>query len=117
MVKIMDRYFYSVELDHDGNKVVHMYGNIYWNDTDMTETDHRYAEWTFLYITLDELKELVENDEFFEYVNERVNYLGDITEKDAIETSDKFFNEHPGSMLHIKNVNEETVCGNYWFDV
>ena len=113
----MDRYFYSVELNSDGNKEIHMYGNIYLNDADETEMNYRFAEWTGLYITLDELKELVENGWFFEHVNERVDYLGDITEEDAIESSRKYFEGYPGECLHIKNVNEETICGDYWFDI
>lgn len=113
----MDRYFYSVELNDDGNKEIHMYGNIYLNDTDMSETNYRIAEWTGLYVTLNELKELFEDDYFFEYVNEKVNYLGDITKEDAIESSSKYFEGYPGECLHIKNVNAETICGDYWFDV
>ena len=39
----MDRYFYSIELD--GNeKVIHFNGNIYFNDGDESETDHRIAD-------------------------------------------------------------------------
>jgi hypothetical protein len=112
----MDRYFYSVELNCDGNKVIHMSGNIYWNDVDTSETDYRCAEWTFFYISLNELKELVENGWFYEYVNERVNYLGDITKAEALEACVRYFNGKPGVYLHIEDVNEETPCGDYWFE-
>ncbi len=112
----MDRYFYAVELDDDGNKVIHMSGNVYWNDVDTTDTDYRCAEWTFFYIPINELKELIKNDWFYEYVNERVDYLGDLTEAEAIETCDQYFNGKPGVYLHIKDINEETPCGDYWFD-
>ena len=40
----MDRYFYTIECDADGNKIIHMLGNVYFNDADGTETDHRHAE-------------------------------------------------------------------------
>ena len=112
----MDRYFYSVELDDDGNKIVHMSGNVYWNDVDTTLTDYRCAEWTFFYITLKELMELIENDQFYEYINELVNYLDDITEEEAFETCDRYFSGKPGASLHIKDVNAETPCGDYWFE-
>ena len=62
----MDKYFYSVEMD--GNKkVVHLFGNVYLNDVDETETNYRHAEWTGLYIDLEELKELIEKN--WDYLN------------------------------------------------
>lgn len=112
----MDRYFYSVELDDDGNKIVHMSGNVYWNDVDTTPTDYRCAEWTFFYIKLKELRELIESDLFYEHINEFVNYLDDITEEEAFKTCDQYFNGKPGVNLHIKDVNEATPCGEYWFE-
>ena len=113
----MDRYFYSVEVDCEGNKVIHLSGNVYCNDGDDTETNHRIAEWTFLYITMDELKELIKNDHFYEYVNERVNYLGDISEEEALKACDQYFDGNPGTYLHIADVDEETPCGDYCFEV
>ena len=113
----MDRYFYSIELDGNENKVVHVFGNVYWNDADTTETDYRIAEWTFLYVTIDELKELVKDDLFYDYVNERVNYLGDISEAEATEICRHYFNGEQGLYLHIEDVNNETLCGDYWFDI
>ena len=52
----MDRYFYAIELDSDGNKTVHLSGNVYYNDGDDTETNYRHAEWVYFYISIDELK-------------------------------------------------------------
>ena len=111
----MDRYFYSVEMDGD-RKVVHVSGNVYFNDVDETEDCYRIAEWTFLYIYLDVLAELVENDIFYEYINERVNYLGNITEEQAIEICENYFDGTSGTELHIFDVNEDTPCGDYWFE-
>ena len=113
----MDRYFYSVELDDNGNKQIHMYCNVYMNDVDETENNYRNAEWTFLYITLTELKDLIEDDVFFEYVNEKVSYLLDITDDEAYTMCNEYFYGNPGVSLHIKNVTEETACGDYWFDI
>ena len=113
----MDRYFYSIELDGSGNKQIHMYGNLYFNDVDETEKKYRHAECTFLYISLTELKDLIKDDVFFDYVNERVAYLGDITADEADEMCNEYFDGNPGVNLHIKNVNEETACGDYWFDM
>lgn len=111
----MDRYFYSVELDDDGDKIIHMSGNVYLNDVDETETNYRCAEWTWLYIEIDELKEMIEKGWFYEYLCERVAYLGDHTEAEAIEICEHYFGGKPGDYLHIADVNEETPCGHYWY--
>ena len=111
----MDRFFYSVEMDGD-RKVVHLSGNVYFNDTDETETCYRYAEWTFLYITIEELREFGDFDAFWDYTNERVAYLEDLTEEQAIATCREYFGGTPGTELYIWLVNEDTPCGDYWFE-
>ena len=110
----MDRYFYSVELDDDGKKVIHLSGNVYGNDDGGAHKDHRCAEWTFFYIPMNMLKELIEEDSFYEYVNERIDYLGDLTKEEALETCENYFGGKPGTYLHIIDINEETPCGDYW---
>ena len=111
----MDRYFYSVEMDDD-NKVVHMFGNIYYNDASWREACFDITEWTGLYLTIDELKALLEDDEFFDFVNSRVDYAGLLNEEEAIEACQVYFNGEPGTWLNIKHVNEDTPCGDYWFE-
>ena len=111
----MDRYFYSIE-EYGNEKVIHMCGNVYFNDVDESKTDHRIAEWTGLEITIAEVKRLVEEDNFFDYVNEKVNYLGDITKEEALDMCSTFWNGEPGIELDIKNVTEDTQCGYYWFE-
>lgn len=111
----MDRYFYSVEMD-GGQKVVHISGNVYFNDADESECDYRIAEWTGLYITVDKLKELIENDSFWEYINEQVAYLGDLTEDEAKDMCKVFFDGSSGVKFDIRFVNEDTPCGDYWFE-
>lgn len=110
-----DRYFYSIE-DNGNEKEIHINGNIYFNDVDTTETDHRIAEWTGLYMTIDQVKELLNEDTFYEYINGRVNYLGDITREEASNMCNDFFNGEPGIELDISNVSQDTPCGNYWFE-
>ena len=111
----MDRYFYSVETDDNENKVVHLSGNVYLNDVDTAETNYRCASWTSFYIAINKLKELVKENLFYDYVNEKINYLEDITKEKAIEVCDQYFDGKPGTYLDISDVNEETPCGNYWF--
>ncbi len=114
----MDRYFYSVEVDENDKKYIHMSGNIYYNDGSSNETDcFRIAEWTFLYIPLEELAELLNDiDVFWEYLNEKVAYLGNLTEDEAVDMCQVYFNGEPGKWLNIKHVNEDTPCGDYWFE-
>lgn len=112
----MDRYFYTIECDVYGNKVIHMLGNVYFNDADESETDHRHAEWTFMFLPIKEVIKMFEDDEFYEFLNQRVAYLGDITLSQAKEICESYFNGRPGMELHIKNINEDTPCGDYWFE-
>jgi hypothetical protein len=111
----MDRYFYIVEIDGD-RKVVHMSGNVYFNDADETETCYRITEWTFFYMTIDEIQKLFEELRFYDYINERVDYMGSRTEDEALAICREYFNGTPGNMLHITQVNEDTPCGDYWFE-
>ena len=110
----MDRYFYTVENETGtNNKLVHLFGNVYFNDT--TET-WQCVEWTGLYIFLYDLAKMIEDDTMYEYINERVNYSSDLTEAQAQEACKFYFCGSPGTELHIKNVNEDTPCGDYWFE-
>ena len=111
----MDRYFYSVEMDGD-RKVVHLFGNVYFNDADETETCYRIAEWTGLDIAVDKLKELLEEDMFWEYINEKVAYLGDLTEDEAKDMCKVFFDGSFGTKFDIRFIDEDTPCGDYWFE-
>ena len=110
----MDRYFYSVELDDYGNKVIHLFSNVYLNDGDTTETKYRCAEWTFFYIPIEKLKKLIKNNRFYDYIDENMNYMCDITKTSAMELCSNYFDGNPGAYLRIEDVNEETPCGNYW---
>lgn len=112
----MDRYFYTIECDADGNKIIHMLGNVYFNDADGTETDHRHAEWTFMCLPIKEVIKMFKADEFYDFINERVAYLGDVTAEQARDICNNYFDGEPGKELHIKNANEDTMCGSYWFE-
>lgn len=110
----MDRYFYIVE-ETNGHKEIHFSGNVYYNDGDETDKCFRLAEWTGFFITVDKLKELLAKDMFWQYINERVTYLTDLTEDEAIDMCKVYFDGSSGTRLHISAVNEDTSCGDYWF--
>lgn len=111
----MDRYFYTVA-ETDGHKEVHFSGNVYFNDADETDKCFRLAEWTGLYVTVDKLRELLEDDTFFEYINERVNYLSDLTKDETVGMCQAYFDGEPGKRLDIKHINDNTPCGDYWME-
>ena len=111
----MDRYFYSID-EADEKKVIHISGNVYFNDADGTDTDHRIAEWTFMCLDIDEAQHMIDTDTFFEFINERVNYLNNITKDEANEICENYFNGSPGTELCISDITENTPCGNYWFE-
>ena len=111
----MDRYFYIVE-ECNGQKEIHFCGNVYFNDADGTDECYRIAEWTGLWMTVDKLKKLLEEDMFWDYINEKVAYLGDLTEKQAKDMCKVFFDGSAGAKLDIRFVDEDTPCGDYWFE-
>ena len=112
----MDRYFYSIE-DYGSEKEVYVSGNVYFNDVDETETDHRIAEWTGFCLSLEQVKELIDEECLLDYINERVNYLGDITKEEAEDICNTYWSGEPGIELDIKNVTDDTPRGYYWFEV
>ena len=117
----MNRYFYSIELDENGNKTFHLTGNVYLNDGDETETCYRFAEWTFLYIPIEKAKQMYQSVidaegclVFEDHIQERIAYLGDMTKKEAEEIC--FHCGNPGLELCVLNITEDTPCGDYWFE-
>lgn len=112
----MDRYFYSVNMDRNKKKVVHLFGNVYFNDTDETDQNYRCAEWTGLFFELGEALRMIQNDLFFDFINERVNYLTDISESEAIQTFKVYFAGKSGTELSFRNLTQDTPCGDYWSD-
>lgn len=111
----MDRYFYIVG-ETDGHKEIYFSGNVFYNDCDETDACFRYAEWVGLRFTVEQLKELLDKGLLLETLYEKVKYLTDLTEEQAIEMCETYFNGEPGKWLHIKHVNEDTPCGDYWFE-
>lgn len=113
---MIDRYFYSIEyIEPSHEKVVHLIGNIYCNEVDPTNTDHRDCEWCFFYIPINELREMLKEGYFFDFINERVQYMGNITKLEAIESCLTYFNEKsPGKALKFESITEETPCGDYF---
>lgn len=111
----MDRYFYSIGMDGD-RKVIHLSGNVYFNDGDETETCYRIAEWVFLYFDVEEAQMMLNTDTFFDYIYTRINYIGDISKKEADEMCKSYFNGQSGTELHISDITADTPCGDYWFE-
>ena len=112
----MDKYFYIIEQDDNDNKFIHLEGNIYYNDADDSDACYRAAEWTFFYLAIDEVIAMTKDNTFFDYVNERVDYLQDVTEQQAEEMCKNFFDGQPGTKLNITDINDSTPCGCYWFE-
>ena len=112
----MDRYFYAVELDSNGNKLVHLSCNVYKNDVFTSKTNYRCVYWTHLYVPFKQMQELIENDNWYEYIDSRINYLDDITEREAAIICKTYWDGAPGMELHIRNICSETPTGYYWHE-
>lgn len=70
----------------------------------------------FSVFDIDEVQLMLDTDTFFEYVNVRVNYLGDYSEERSNKLCFEYFNGRPGTELHISYIIDGTPCGYYWFD-
>lgn len=115
---MLDRYFYIIERDEDGMKCIHLEGNVHLNDADESDTCYRGVSWHWLFIDIDEAKQMIADDEFFEcFLPDQTTYLGDITEEEAYELCDNYYGDgEPGTELHIKDITKNTPCGCYWFE-
>ena len=110
----MDRYFYILEKGDNGKQIIHLSGNVYYNDGDETETCYRCAEWTWMYVEVAIAKGHI--NEFFELADEKVKYLEDLTEAQANKLCESYFNGNSGTELHITDITEDTPCGDYCFE-
>lgn len=111
----MDRYFYTVE-ENNGRRIIHLLANIFRTADETRIAKYKCAEWTFFCFAIDEAQLMLDTDTFYEYANERVNYLGDYTEIEAFKLCKNYFNGQSGAELHILDITDKTPCGNYWFD-
>ena len=102
----MDRYFYIIE-EENGKKYIHMSGNVYANG----DGNYRLAEWTFFYTPTSEIYNV---RDFLSDANSRVDYMGDITEEEAEEISNTYFNGEAVPKLQLEDITEDTPRGEYW---
>ena len=108
----MDRYFYIIEQDENGNKVIHIQGNLYFCDG-----GYCHSEWKFLYFNIDEAKHMIEDDTFFSVLDVKVDYLTDIASSEtAYAIADNYFDGETGKRLDICDITQETPCGCYYFE-
>ena len=68
------------------------------------------------YIRIEEVKQMLESGEFFDYVDERICYLDNISEESAYNICNRYFDGSSGIELSIADITENTSVGNYWFD-
>lgn len=111
----MDRYFYGIG-DYNGRKEIYFSGNVFYNDGDETDSCFRYAQWVGLYFTVEKLRNLIDTGMLFETLYEKIKYLDDLTEEQAIDICRTYWAGISGEELDIVEVNEDTPCGYYWFE-
>ncbi len=111
----MDRYFYAIESDKCGNKVVHLFGNIY-DSEDGTETHYRIGGWKFFIVPVVEIIHMIKTETLEELLcDKEYCSLENITEKRAVGYCDMFKRLY-GTELYIGDITEDTPCGYYWFE-
>ena len=111
----MDKYFYSIELDENCKKLVHIFGNVFLNDADETKVNNRIAEFKFLYFSIEELIEMLKTDTFYEYLCENVDTLGNLTKEAAEIVCGTYFNEKTsGFKKSFLDLTKDTPSGDYY---
>ena len=104
--------FYSIELDDNGEKQIHILGYIYRNDSD---DFWELLEPCWFIVPLAEfIKNLKENED---YVNEQYSeykqYITDMTEEEMVDTINNYFGNQPEYHLGFSEITMDTPCGDY----
>ena len=108
----MDRYFYILEEDNNGNKQIRMECNVYGN----SDEGFHFNEWVGYTLEIGEAQALINNNDFFSNLNEQVRYSGDVTEEEAETICKGYFDGTSGEELNIADITTNTPCGDYYFD-
>lgn len=121
-----DRYFYDVETDKHGRKMIVMQGEIYENPVDRTEEcccNRSYL--TSLQFSLEELQRELKEDTLFETFNDNVDTDNrGYTFSEAYELCQTYFDSmhthasiNGGRRLSLFKVSEYTPDGHYYCDI
>lgn len=108
----MDRYFYSIEEDNR-KKCVHFSGNVFCDEGNSYGT---LAEWIFLYISISECVSLIEKGSLFDWIDERISSVEELTEKECQDCINEYWNGKSGKKLPLNEITDKTECGYYYFD-
>lgn len=106
-----NRIFYSVENDC-GHNVIHLLGNVYFNDAHDGDDCYRHAEWSGLVLTQEQIHALGNN--FPDALYNGYHYMGNLTHEAAIKVCQTYFDGTPGVYMSVFDVNDKTPCGNYY---
>lgn len=112
----MNRYFYRIEMNEHNNRVIHLMGNVFLNSSEDSDFCYRLAEWTFRFFEIDVAQFLINIGGFYEFTDERIDYISDTIKEKAEEICDGYFDGESGTELHISDIEEHTPCGDYYFD-
>lgn len=109
---ITDCDLYSIEMN-DGRKVIHVNGYFYDACGD-EEKPIRHVEACWCYVDIEELVQVEDRqdavDEAFSYCKQ---YIADLTNEEAQEQLDHYFNGNPPSRLCYSDITLDTPCGDY----
>jgi hypothetical protein len=108
----MDRYFYSIEEDNR-KKCVHFSGNVFCDEGNSYGT---LAEWIFLYIPISECVSLIEKGSLFDWIDECISSVEELTEKECQDCINEYWNGKSGKKLPLNEITDKTECGYYYFD-
>lgn len=110
----LDRYFYTVELDSNNQKVIHLLANLEVNNTNEFDKKYCLNEWSGMYLSIEDFKHKSRSAEAAMDIFEEIKYTKDLTEDEAKEILETYFDGKPGTRLRFGKLNQDTPCGCYW---
>lgn len=108
----MNRYFYQVEDNGQGGKIIHIQANIY-NDGERYYID----EWTFFYIDIDKAQRKIKENTLYNYISDYIDYSDTIDKAEAEEIYNTYCYGQQITELNIEDITDDTPCGYYYFNI
>lgn len=109
----LDRYFYILEKDENGELLIHLQGKVFLNG----DNEYGLAEWTFEYISVPIAQRWWEALVWTARTANTVKYWSKMTEAKALDTCKTYFDGQAGNELNLMDITLDTPEGCYYFDM
>ena len=107
------RNYFSVEEDF-GGKYIHYLG--YLDEDSAYPAGYRSIEGTFCIAYIEDIPRNTNPEKhMYELFDTNKQYVYELDKNDYNEMLQEYYDGQPGRHLQLKDVNQNTPCGDYWF--